>query len=224
MPPQRKMLQHTTKCCSMLHNAAACCTMLQHIVQCCGTLHNAVAWHKKQCHCTKHKKTTMPRHIAQRCDTKKKPSRHVAQCHGTKTSTSSNAMAHCAMPWHNTMQRHQSHCRSTKQNTMAQKQPRGTKNAAAQSAMPRHIKQCCGTKITPQNAAEECTMPLQKTTKSKMPPNTMTTTPPRPPKPNRLIVFSLKKPTKQQPPQKTQQPTRPKRTPLRHCGGQRCTG
>jgi len=52
-------------------------------------------------------------------------------------------------------------------------------NAAAESAMLRHIKQ------------QECTMSRQKITKTTT--TTKTSTPPRPPKPNRLIVFFLKK-------------------------------
>jgi len=181
--------------------------MLQHAAQCCGT--------SRQCRGISYTvvqknsitaRSTMPWHTQKNSARgtlpmlwHKKASQHD---HGTKTSMWHNATANCGRPWqkaqcHGTshiataqsiLPQHKAYCRSTISCRGTQKSPRH-KNAAAQSAMLWHIKQCYGSKIMPQNAAEECTMLLQKTAKSKMPPNTTTTMPPRPPKPNRLIVF-----------------------------------
>jgi len=113
------MLWHQKQCHCMKHNAMAQKTVLQQITQCRGTSHNAMPqktamapitmqWHKKTVH------STMPWHIS------------------TKNSTWRNAMAHCATPWHKAqMPWHQSHCCGTKHDTVAQKQPSGTKNSAA---------------------------------------------------------------------------------------------
>ncbi len=222
--------QKNASACPMLQHATQ--AMLWHIAPCLSISHNVVAhkkrimaqsatpWHKK--HCLEH----IANAIAQK------------KLHGMKHNTMAQKAAHGAMLQHImegcgtkhnaaaliTLPQNKARCCSTKA-------PLRHKNSATEQkmqqhkAMPQHIKKRCSTKIVPQNAVEECTMPLQKITKSKMPPTTMTAMPPRPPKPNRLIVFPpLKKTTKQQPLQKTQQPTRPKRTPLCHCGNQCCTG
>jgi len=177
--------------------------MLQHAVQCCGTSRHAAAyrtmpWHKKQHHGTKHNALA---------HTKKQRSRHIANALAQKKRhgmTTAQKPARGAMPQqivegrgrkHNamalvTLPQHKAYCRSTISCRGTQKSPRHKKRSGTKRNAAAH-KTCCSTKIMPQNAAEECTMPLQETTKSKMPPNTMTTTPPRPPKPNRLIIFFL---------------------------------
>jgi len=187
------------QCCSMLCNVAYC-TML---------------WHKKQCHGMKHNAMAQQTALVAHCQCRgTKMPWHKVQCHGTNSSTWHNATAHHGRLWHKAQHHGINHI-ATEQNmmllhknsVMAQKQPHSTKNCAmAQSTMLWHIKQCWGTKIAPQNAAEESAMLQQKTQKSKMPPTTATSMPPMPPKPkpNRLIVPSptKTKTTKQQPPHK----------------------
>jgi len=117
---------------------------------------------------------------------------HIVQGHGTKH----NAMAPITLSWHK-------HNAAAKKSTMAQKtlqQHKVQSHSTKRNAMAH--KQCCSTKIALQNAIEECAMPWQKNKKPKMPPTTMTTMLPRPPKPNRLIVFPPQMTTKQQPLQK----------------------
>ena len=138
------MLQHQNITASQM----CCCTlkMLWHM-QCCSMLCNAVApLHHAAAYCT------MPWHIA--------------QCHGTKNSTT----AQSKMLWHkkqhswyiaNAVARKKHH--STKHNTMAQKHGK----------MPQHIMEGHGTKhnatalITlPQNKAQCCSKKLRCSTKT----------------------------------------------------------
>ncbi len=169
------------------HTQKRYCTMLQHAVQCCGTWHHAAAyrtmpWHKKQLHGTKHNtaahtKNQRSRDIANAVA--KKVSRHN---HSTKSSTWRNAEANHGRPWHkaqccgtNHIAAGTKHIAAAQKVAAAHKNCCGTKKcAAAQSKMPRHIKQPCGTKIVPHNAADECTRPRQKNLKPKTPPTTTT--------------------------------------------------
>jgi len=206
-------------------NAAACCTMLCHIAPCHGTLHNAMT--QKECPGMKHNTVAQKAALVA-----------YHQCHGTEKS----AMTSSKMPWHkkqhmvqccspswkamaqSTTPWHQSHCHRTKHDAAAQKQCHRTKNAVAQSNAAAHktvlqhkncATECCGgmhnataknCKI--QDATNHNVCHITKATKAKQV----------------GCFFSLQKATKQQPPQKTQQTTRPKQTPLRHCGGQCWTG
>jgi len=165
VPPHTK--NPSARYCSTPCNTAALahCTMLRHIVQCNGSKNSTMPWCKKtvlavhcQCHGTKKCHSMKHNATAQKAAHGKMP-QQIVEGSGTKH----NAMELITLP------QNKAHFRDTKKSpphkkvTAVQNNCHGTKNcAAAQSAMPRHIKQHFGTKLLPQNAANVCTRPRQK--------------------------------------------------------------